>query len=255
MCRLSPRGWGRARAAGPAGRRLSPRRFSWLRALPLLARPIIRTTPWTTLSFGCLAGTVVLAVVAHSADASHWQLSQAGVRYAFLPAIAALAYVPRAPFRPLTQAAPVPAWVGPVGHVLLAAPVLALTCWTQLLIMTLTVPAGARGDLPAVYPLIAQLIGWCALTVAAAVCADRSRYADLGGAVAAPVSLVLIALAWYTPAFSRVLVDPPATAHGVAVAWYAIAAAALALTSATLRDHWHRYTRRRTGPLTAGTPA
>jgi hypothetical protein len=192
--------------------------------------------------------------VARSADASHWQLSQAGVRYAFLPAIAALAYVPRAPFRPLTQATPIPAWVGPAGHILLAAPVLALTCWTQLLIMAHTVPAGAKGDLPAVYPLIAQLTGWCALTVAAAVCADRSRYADLGGA-AAPVSLVLIALAWYTPAFSRVLVDPPATAHGVAVAWYAIAAAALALTCATLRDHLHRYTRRRTGPLKVGTQA
>ena len=64
--------------------------------------------PWTTLIFGCLAGTVVLAVVAHSADTSHWQLSQAGVRYAFLPAIAALAFVPRAAFRPLTQATPGP---------------------------------------------------------------------------------------------------------------------------------------------------
>ena len=201
--------------------------------------------PWTTLIFGCLAGTVVLAVVAHSADTSHWQLSQAGVRYAFLPAIAALAYVPRAAFRPLTQATPVPAWVSPAGHILLAAPVLALTGWTQLLIVAHTVPAGAKGDLPAVYPLIAQLIGWCALTVAAAVCTDRSRYADLGGAVAAPVSLALIALAWYTPALSRVLVDPPATAHGVAVAWYLLAAAALALTSAAMRDPWHRYTRKR----------
>jgi hypothetical protein len=201
--------------------------------------------PWTTLIFGCLAGTVVLAVVAHSADASHWQLSQAAVRYAFLPAIAALAYVPRAPFRPLTQATPMPAWVGPVGHILLAAPVLALTCWTQLLIMAHTVPAGAKGDLPAVYPLIAQLTGWCALTVAAAVCADRSRYADLGGAVAAPVSLALIALAWYTPEFSKVLVDPPATAHGVAVAWYILVASALALTGAAMRDPWHRYARKR----------
>ena len=223
--------------------RLSPSRLSWLKALPLLARPVIRTMPWTTLIFGCLAGTAVLAVVAHSADDAHWQLSQAGVRYAFLPAIAALAYVPRAPFRPLTQATPVPAWVGPAGHILLAAPVLALTGWTQLLIMAHTVPAAAKGELPAVYPLIAQLTGWCALTVAAAACADRSRYADLGGAVAAPVSLAVIALAWYTPAFNNVLVDPPATAHGVAVAWYLLATAALALTGAALRDPWHRYTR------------
>ena len=221
-------------------RRLSAPRVSWLRALPLLARPVIGTMPWTTLVFGCLAGTVVLAVVAHFADTAHWQLSQAGVRYAFLPAIAALAYVPRAPFRPLTQTTPVPAWLGPAGHILLAAPVLALTGWIQLLIMAHTVPAGAQGHPPAVYPLIAQLTGWCAVTVFAAACADRSRYADLGGAVAAPVSLVVIALAWYTPA-SRLLVDPPATALGVAVTWYVIAGAALALTGVALRDQWHRY--------------
>jgi hypothetical protein len=46
-------------------------------------------------------------------------------------------------------------------------------------------------------------------------CVDRSRYADLGGAVAAPVSLAAIALAWYLPVTSRVLVEPPATTHGV----------------------------------------
>lgn len=223
--------------------RLSPPRLPWLRALPRLGRHVIRTMPWTALIFGSLAGTVVLAVVAHFADTAHWQLSQAAVRYAFLPAIAALAYVPRAPFGPLAQAAPVPAWLGPAGHIALAAPVLALTCWGQLLIMAHTIPAGSPGQPPAVYPLIAQLAGWCALTVSAAACADRSRYADLGGAVAAPVSLAAIAVSWYTPAISKYLVDPPATAGAVTVAWYLIAAAALALTSAAMRDHWHRYTR------------
>ena len=97
--------------------------------------------------------------------------------------------------------------------------------------------------LPAVYPLIAQLTGWCLLAVAAAACVDRSSFADLGGAIAAPVSLTAIALAWYTPAISRILTEPPATAHGMTIAWYAIATAALALTCAATRDHWHRYTR------------
>jgi hypothetical protein len=78
---------------------------------------------------------------------------------------------------------------------------------------------------------------------AAAACVDRSRYADLGGAVAAPVSLAAIALAWYAPVSQRILVEPPATAHGVTIAWSAIATAALALTCAAMRDQWHRYTR------------
>jgi hypothetical protein len=97
--------------------------------------------------------------------------------------------------------------------------------------------------LPAVYPLLAQLTGWCALAVAAAACCDRSRYADLGGAVAAPVSLAIIALAWYSPGINRLLVTPPATARAATLAWYAITAAALALTCVAMRDRWQRYTR------------
>ncbi len=218
-------------------------RLSWLRALPLLARPITRTMPWVTLITGCLAGTVFLAVMAHVAGISHRPLDQGAVRLAFLPAIAALAFVLRAPFRPLTQATPVPAWVAPAGHILLAVPVLAVTCWAQLRIMAHTIPPHTLGRPPAIYPVIAQLTGWYAVTAAAAACADRSRYADLGGAIAAPVSSAAIALAWYSPVTSRFLIEPPATAHTVTIAWYAIATAALALTCAAMRDHWHRYTR------------
>ena len=34
-----------------------------------------------------------------------------------------------------------------------------------------------------------------------------------------------------------------ATPHGVTIAWYAIATAALALTYVAMRDQWHRYSR------------
>jgi hypothetical protein len=197
--------------------------------------------PWVTLITGCLAGTVFLAVLAHVADTSHSPLGQGTIRLTFLPAIAALAFAVRTPFRPLTQATPVPAWVTPAGHLLLAAPVLAATCWAQLRIMTHTIPPRTIGHPPAVYPLIAQLAGWCAVTVAAAACVDRSRYADLGGAVAAPASFAAIALVWYAPVTSRFLVEPAATAHGVTLAWYAIATVALALSCVAMRDQWHRY--------------
>jgi hypothetical protein len=218
-------------------------RLSWLRALPLLARPITQTMPWVTLLAGCLVGTVFLAVLAHVAQTSGWPLGQGTVRLAFLPAVAALAFVPRAPFRPLTQTTPVPAWVAPAGHLLLAAPILAVTCWAQLRIMVQTIPPHTLGHPPAVYLLIAQLTGWCAVTVAAASCVDRSRYADLGGAIAAPVSFAAIAFAWYAPFTSRFMAEPPATPHGVTIAWYAVASAALALTCVAMRDQWHRYSR------------
>jgi len=118
-----------------------------------------------------------------------------------------------------------------------------VTCWAQLRILARTIPPHTLTHPPAIYPVIAQLTGWCAVTVAAAACADRSRYADLGGAIAAPVSFAAIALAWYSPVTSRFLVEPPATRHAVTIAWYAITTAALALTCAAMRDQWHRCTR------------
>jgi hypothetical protein len=235
----------RLTAPATPGRPVRPARRSraaWLGALPSLVRPIARTMPWVTLITGCLAGTAVLAVLAHLSGAPRSPLGPGAVRFAFLPAVAALAFVPRAQFRPLTQATPVPAWVAPAGHLLLAAPVLAATCWAQLRIMA-DFPQHVLGHPPAVYPLIAQLTGWCAVFVAAAACVGRSRYAELGGAIAAPVSFAGIALAWYLPITARFLAEPGATAHSAAIAWYAVTSAALALTCLAMRDQWHRYTR------------
>lgn len=237
---------GRPARPGRPGRPVRPARrprLSWFRALPLLAQPIIQTMPWTTLLTGCLAGVAYLAVLAHFAGVSHQPLRPGNVRLAFIPAIAALAFVPRTPVRPLAQTTPVPAWVAPAGYVLLAVPVLAVTCWAQLLIMDHAIPPHTLGRPPAVYPLIAQLTGWCAVTVTAAACAGRSRYADLGGVIAVPASFAVIALAWNVPATGRLLVEPPATAHAVTIAWYGVTSAALALTCAAMRDQWHRYSR------------
>jgi len=79
--------------------------------------------------------------------------------------------------------------------------------------------------------------------VTAAAWAGRSRYADLGGAIAVPASFAVIALAWNVPAAGSLLAEPPATAHGVTIAWYGVTSAALALTCAAMRDQWHRYSR------------
>lgn len=230
-------------AVGQLIRQARRPRMSWLRALPLLAQPVTRTMPWVTLITGCLAGTAFLAVLARVAGTSGAPLDLGTARLAFLPAIAALAFVLRTPFRPVTQATPVPAWLASAGHIALAVPVLAVTCWVQLRIVAHTIPPRTLSHPPAIYPVIAQLTGWCAITVATAACADRSRYPDLGGAIAAPVSFAAIALAWYAPVTSRFLIEPPATAHAVTIAWCSIATAGLALSCAAMRDRWHRYTR------------
>jgi hypothetical protein len=84
------------------------RPLSWPRALPALTRHIAATTPWATLITGCLAGTGVLAIMAYLAGPSRQALSQDVIRVTFLPAIAAVAFVPRDPFRPVAQAAALP---------------------------------------------------------------------------------------------------------------------------------------------------
>jgi len=219
--------------------------MSLLRALPGLARPITQTMPWVPLITGCLAGTGYLAVMAHVAGSSHWLLGQGYVREAFIPAVAGLAFVVRAPFRPLTQVTPLPGWITQVGQLLLAAPILAATCWAQLHIAADSVVPLTISHPPAYYPLIAQLTGWCAVTVGTAACVDRSRYADVGGAAAVPVCAAAVALAWFLPLTHQLLVAPPASTHGATIAWYAVASTALLVTAAAMRDQWHRYTRRR----------
>jgi hypothetical protein len=241
-----PQTEGAPSAVGPPVRRTRRSRGSWLRTLPLLARHIARSMPWVTLASGCLVGTAVLALMAHNARNSQMPLDHSAVRVAFLPAVAVLAFVLNAPFRPLTQATPVPAWVTPAGYLLLAAPVLAATCWVQLRLMDYSRPAASVAHAPAVYPLIAQLTGWCAVTVAIAACAQRSRYANLGGAIAAPISFAAIALSWFAPAAGKWLNEPPAppaTTQGVTITWYAIAAVASIVTCAAMRDQWYRYAR------------
>jgi hypothetical protein len=84
-------------AQGQAVRPARRSHLSWLRALPLLARPVAQTMPWVTLLAGCLAGIIYLLILA-SLDGTSQPLDQGSLRLAFLPAIAALSFAPRAPF-------------------------------------------------------------------------------------------------------------------------------------------------------------
>jgi hypothetical protein len=221
---------------------LRPRRVHARPAL-LVARHAIMTTPWATLTAGCGAGTAALALLAYFAGTSHTPLDQTTVRLTLLPAAAALTFVPHPPLRPLAQTSPLPTSILAVTQVVLAVPVLVVTSWVQLVIMAHTHPANARHHLPATYPLIAQLVGWAAIALAAAACCDRTRYADLTGAIAAPITFAVIAFAWFTPGVKDLLVTGPATPRTATIAWYSIAAASLVITAAALRDTWHRYTR------------
>ena len=198
--------------------------------------------PWGTLLVGCASGTVVLALMAYFAG--HSPLDQNTVRLTLLPAVGSLAFVPHIHFRPLIQTTPVPIWVASVAQMLLAVPVLAITCAVQLDLMTSTSPTPYRTQLPAVYPLVAQLTGWSLLALSIAAGCERTRYAALSGAISAPLTFVAIAAAWFIPPLRRHLLSPPDTAMAATIAWYTIATAALIVAAFATRDQWHRYARR-----------
>lgn len=213
----------------------------WISVLSALLRHLIRTMPWTALLAGCASGTLVLALLAHFTGSS--PLDQSTVRITFLPAVAALAFVPHTHSRPVTQTTPVPAWITAAGQTVLALPLLAATCWAQLRLMADTTPAADAGFSPAVYPLVAQLTAWSLLAAAIAACCERTRYAALSGAIAVPIGAALIAGAEFIPEIQRHLLTPPASPHAATITWYSTAAAALALAAIARRDPWHRYTR------------
>lgn len=220
-----------------------PARLSWLRAVPALAPHVVRTMPWVTVLAGCAGGTALLDLTAHVVHASHGAVNQNTMRFTFLSAIAALAFVPRAPFRPIRQTVPVPSATTSAGHILLSLPPLAATCRLQLRIVDASIPARlAHG---AIYPLLAQLTAWTALAIAAATCVERSRYEDLGGGLAAPLTVTIIGALWFAPFLKEHLVAPPASPHSAVIVWYAVAAITILVTWFALRDPWRRYTKQR----------
>jgi hypothetical protein len=227
----------------PASGRVAGQQRGYLRprALLLLFRHSFATTPWVTLISGCVVSTGILAVFAYVAHKYHSPLSQTTVRLWFIAASATLAFVPRTLLRPLTQTTPVPAWLATAIQALLAFAVLALTCWVQLSLMAYTIPRHTVA--PAIYPLIAELTAWSTIFVAVAACCDRSRFADIGGVIAVPISCVLVVLFCFTPGVKDLFAAPPATLGASTVAWYSLGAAALVMAYAAMRDRWHRYTR------------
>ena len=214
------------------------------RVVLLTVRHLARTMPWGVMLAGCIGSVGAILVL----DAtSRFPLSADDARLTLLPAVAALCFVPHVCFRPVIQTVPVPAWLAAAGHILFSAPLLAATCAANLQVMTASY--AGRAHAPALYPLIAQFTGWAALAMLTAAWCDRTRFATLNGALAAPVTIALITLAWTEPHLRHILVTPAARPHTATAAWFAIAAVAFAGASAASGDTWNRYTRRSRVPL------
>ncbi|HEY1616052.1 MAG TPA: hypothetical protein VGG25_00460 [Streptosporangiaceae bacterium] len=203
--------------------------------------------PWEPLVAGMSAGLALSALIARFASAAEPQAELImSVRLTFLPALAGLGFLLHDGHRQLAGALPVPSWRIPVLRLSLALPPAGVVCWLQLGLVTGALARSGAGRLP-VPPLATEFAGCCAVVLAVAAAAERSRWQDLGGAVAVPAALALQAVLALPPL--RLL--PTAFAgltHAQHTAWLRawLAWAVLGLLAAALaawfsRDPWHRH--------------
>jgi hypothetical protein len=218
----------------PQPHRPQPHRARVLRtALPHLAA----TMPWGTLLGGCAIG-VAISVVDYrfAGTASDAVGVTTVVRAAFVPLVLVAAFLAADPHRPLVATLPAPAWLTTATHTALALPVLAGTAALQLRLAIAELATGQRySPVPAHLPwpaLAAELGVAVAIALAVASIVARTRWHELGGAIAAPVALAVIVAGH--------AVTPAAV---TAVTWRVllVGAVALAIAAWAQRDPWRRW--------------
>jgi hypothetical protein len=173
------------------------------------------------------------------------------VRAGFVPLVAAVAFLVSDPHRSLTASLPAPAWLTVAVHLVIALPVLGLTAWIQLELAAAELGTGARvqGMSGAHLPgrsLAAELTAWIAVAVTAAALVARSRWHDLGGAIAAPAALSFVAAAALAPLhlFPSAFTGLTPAQHSAWLwaewGWWALTLAAVPAACWASRDPWLR---------------
>lgn len=192
---------------------------------------LVRTMPWGVLIAACAVG-LGMSLAAHQFASP--MRSAAGltlaVHAASVPVVAAVAFLASEPHRDLAAALPAPVWLTTAVHTAIALPVIGLTAYAQLELAATEFTVGtqgmAAGHMPWPSP-VAEFVAWSATAAATAAIVGRTRWRELGGALAAPVTLVLIAL------LTAVSLRP-------AWNWWAVALAAAFIAVWESRDPWLR---------------
>jgi hypothetical protein len=217
----------------------------------LLSGQTVRLLPWVPLLAGCLAGLGVSVVTLLSARLQAPDLLLTAMRAGFLPVLAALAFLPHDQHRQLLAAVPAPDWLTALLRVVLAAPALALTCWLQLVLADRALRQITPG--PGSHPVVpglavaTEFAACCLLTLAVATVVERGRWQDLGGAVAMPGALILLAGLAASPLRLLPTSFVPMTGPGwhewlrAWLVWTGLGASAAVLTCWSSRDPWRRF--------------
>jgi hypothetical protein len=201
---------------------------------------------------GCAAGlgiSVAARLLAHPLQQS--ASIPLTIRAAFIPVIAAIAFLASDPHQNLTAALPAPAWLTTAMRLVMALPLLGLVAWAQLDLAATEFSIGLRDQGLAAPHLpwlsfAAELTAWSAITLAAAALIARTRWNDLGGAIAAPAAIAFIALLAVTPLHLFPATISPLTPklhsawQQAEWKWWALALIAALITCWVSRDPWLR---------------
>lgn len=192
---------------------------------------LVRTVPWAVLIAACATG---LAISLVSSQFLNPLRSTGGVllvsHLSAVPLAAAIAFLAWLPDRSLTATLPAPCWLSHAFRVACALPVIGLTAFIQYELARRELAVGSAAAQPGrvSWPTqLAEFCAWLAVATAAAAAVDRTRWRELGGAVAAPITLALIGLLVAVPSYS-------------AGDWWATALAAGLVAAGESRDPWRR---------------
>jgi hypothetical protein len=220
----------------------------WTAMLRPAAGHLARTMPWRPLLAGCGTGAALLTAASFTSTLRQTSSMVTVVRLGFVPVVVGLSFLLREPGRDLATSFPAPGWLAAAARLALAVPVIAATACVQFGLASSAsrgAPPGAMA-FPGRVPwlaLSAELTAWCAVTTAAAALVARSRWDSLGGAVAAPAALALIAALGYWP--PHLLPAPTDGAEQLSwqhahQAWALLVLAGTAAACWASRDRWSR---------------
>lgn len=240
---------GTADADHPTRRHRAPRLRSLVQATPYL----VRTQPWVPLAGAAGLGILIVATMSYFVGPFQRPADLiAGLRAAFAATAIGVGFVLSDPAEDLLEAVPMPAWTLRAVRVAIAIPVLALGGAGELILAARGLTADERlqglGHRPLAWPgLTLELVGFCGLALLAAAAVDRVRWRDLGGVIAAPLGLGLIAALALAPLAllpTAYLLGATNTGHAAWISatwsWSAVAAVSVLLAGWASRDRWQR---------------
>jgi hypothetical protein len=198
--------------------------------------------PWRPLAAGCVTG-LAISLAAHRflGAGQPAPATLLALRVAFVPVVAGISVLASDQQRQFMATLPAPAWLLPALHAAAAAPVVAATTALQLKLAAAGLSRGVALPWPS---LAGELAAWSAIAFAAGAAVARTRWTDLGGAIAAPATLGLIGLlavpAWRLLPRTFGQLTPAQHQHWAASGrtWWVLALAAAAAAGAASCDPW-----------------